>query len=284
MRRGSPARVPVRAPAADVAALWNLYGPTETTIWSSASRVEMGQPITLGRPIANTRFLVLDSQLKPVPIGVPGELFIGGDGLARGYLDQPELTAERFIPDPFEQRSQGRLYRTGDSVRYRADGCLEYLGRLDQQVKIRGHRIELGEIEAVLLRHPRIKDVVVTARKDGSDQNRLVAYIVPRDKRRSRSRRSPRLPRADIAGLHDSLGARDPRRSPLTANGKLDRRSLPAPGVDDSTVADGFTAPRTDVEKRLADIWAKTLRVKHVGYCTTISLNSAAILCWRQSC
>ena len=180
-------------------ALWNLYGPTETTIWSAAWRVSPDTPILLGRPIANTRFYVLDRQLNPVPVGVPGELYIGGDGLARGYLDRPDLTSARFITDPFRPDSSGRLYRTGDSVRYQTDGCLEYLGRLDDQVKVRGHRIELGEVEAVLAQHPQIREKVVIARQDSSGENRLVAYVVPRDNRAPtygelRAYLAPRLP------------------------------------------------------------------------------------------
>ena len=163
------------------AELWNLYGPTETTIWSAAWRVSPDQPILLGRPIANTQFYVVDQMLQPVPAGVPGELLIGGDGLARGYLNRPELTAERFIANPFRPVSTACLYRTGDCVRYRPDGCLEYLGRLDYQVKVRGHRIELGEVEAALGKHPQVRDRVVVARQDNSGENRLVAYVVPQD-------------------------------------------------------------------------------------------------------
>ena len=130
--------------------LWNLYGPTETTIWSAACRVAPDGPITIGRPIANTQLYVLDRHLNPVPVGVSGELYIGGDGLARGYLNRPELTADRFVTNPFPSEGRPRLYRTGDSARYRPDGSIECLGRLDDQVKIRGHRVELGEVEAIL--------------------------------------------------------------------------------------------------------------------------------------
>ncbi len=211
------------------AELWNLYGPTETTIWSAAWRVSPGQPILLGRPIANTQFYVLDRLLRPVPAGVSGELFIGGDGLARGYLNRPELTAERFIADPFRPGSTACLYRTGDCVRYRPDGCLEYLGRLDHQVKVRGHRIELGEVEAVLGQHPQVRDRVVVARQDSSGENRLVAYVVPRDNTilsygQLRDFLKPKLPAYMIPSALVVLDA-----LPLTANGKLDRRALPDP-------------------------------------------------------
>ncbi|MCB0006411.1 MAG: amino acid adenylation domain-containing protein [Anaerolineales bacterium] len=159
--------------------LWNMYGPTETTIWSAVQQILPGSaPITIGHPIANTTFYILDRQGRPVPIGVPGELLIGGDGLARGYLHRPDLTADRFIPDPFSAKPGARLYRTGDLARYRADGNVEFMGRLDFQVKVRGYRIELGEIEHVMDRHPAIRESVVIAREDSPGDKRLVAYYL----------------------------------------------------------------------------------------------------------
>jgi amino acid adenylation domain-containing protein len=161
------------------ASLWNMYGPTETTIWSSVCKIKPEDDvISIGRPIANTQIYLLDAHLQPVPIGVPGELFIGGDGLARGYLDRPELTAERFVPHPFSNEPGARLYKTGDLARYRANGSIEHLGRLDLQVKLRGFRIELGEIEAVLAQHPAVHQVVVVDREDVPGDRRLVAYVV----------------------------------------------------------------------------------------------------------
>ena len=162
-------------------ALWNMYGPTETTIWSSVQRISREDPeITIGLPIANTQFYILDKNLQPVPIGVPGELFIGGDGLARGYRNRPELTAEKFIPHPFSDKPGARLYRTGDLARYREDGRVVHLGRLDHQVKVRGFRIELGEIEAILDQHPAVQKNVVVARdaERGAGDSYLAAYTV----------------------------------------------------------------------------------------------------------
>ncbi len=165
------------APALD-GGLINMYGPTETTVWSTAAVIDRsGDPVTIGRPLANTQVYVLDRRRRPVPVGVPGELYIGGQGVARGYLERPDLTADRFIPDPFSAEPGARLYRTGDLVRYREDGRIEYVGRLDHQVKIRGYRIELGEIEAVLAAHPAVRESVVVARENGTGDHTLVAYV-----------------------------------------------------------------------------------------------------------
>jgi amino acid adenylation domain-containing protein len=162
------------------ASFWNLYGPTETTIWSSVCQLESSESlISIGRPIDNTQIYILDQNLQPVPVGVPGELHIGGAGLAKGYLNRPELTQEKFIPNPFEEAEGSRLYKSGDLARYLPDGNIEYLGRIDNQVKIRGFRIELGEIETALSQHPQVQASYVIAREDTPGDKRLVAYIVP---------------------------------------------------------------------------------------------------------
>jgi thioesterase domain-containing protein/acyl carrier protein len=245
--------------------LWNLYGPTETTIWSAAHRVEWDQPIVIGRPIANTRFYVLDRRLQPVPVGVPGELLIGGDGLARGYLNRPELTAQRFIADPFLPSSGARLYRTGDQVRYQPDGCLEFVGRLDHQVKVRGHRVELGEIEATLGQHPQVRDQVVVVREDRSGEKGLVAYVVPHDQRapeigQLRAYLEGKLPAYMVPAVFVFLDA-----LPLTAHGKVDHKALPDPGPASVTAFRGFTAPRNEAEEKLAALWANALGMERVG-------------------
>ena len=159
--------------------LWNMYGPTETTIWSAAARITAGQPVLIGPPIANTTFYVLDPSGQVVPLGVPGELYIGGDGVTRGYLNRPELTSERFIPDPFSEAVDARFYRTGDLVRQLPNARFEFLGRLDFQVKVRGFRIELGEIEAILRAHPSVQDAVVIALDGDEGGKRLVAFVTP---------------------------------------------------------------------------------------------------------
>lgn len=245
------------------ASLWNMYGPTETTIWSAVSAVEKGKPILIGPPMANTQFYVVDGRMEPVPVGVPGELLIGGEGLARGYWKRPELTAEKFISDPFRTEVESRLYRTGDLVRYRADGTLEFLGRIDQQVKIRGFRIELGEIESVLRSHLGVREGVVAVREDGGNQ-RLVAYLVASAESDGshaelRNHLKAKLPDYMVPSAFVVLEA-----LPLTANGKIDRKALPAPERSDSDEAT-YVAPRTPIEKTLAALWAKVLKLDRVG-------------------
>ena len=244
--------------------VWNVYGPTETTIWSTLHRVQPGDnPVPIGRPIANTRTYVLDPSGEPLPIGVPGELYIGGAGVANGYLHRPELTAERFVPDRFSGRSDARLYRTGDVARYRADGALECLGRLDDQVKVRGFRVELGEIESVLASHPAITHTVVTVREDRPGDRHLAAYFrrgntVSPSGTELRTFLRERLPDYMIPSTFTEL-----EMFPLTPNGKVDRRQLPKPdsGVELSHVVE----PRDEVERQLVRLWEEILGVTGIG-------------------
>ena len=247
------------------ASLWNLYGPTESTIWSTLYRVEAADSSTpIGRPIANTKVYVLDHHLGPVPIGVPGELHIGGAGLARGYLNRPELTAEKFIPNPFSDAPGERLYKTGDLARYLPDGNIELLSRIDYQVKIRGFRIELGEIEAALCQHPNIRETVVVAQEDVSGEKRLVGYVVPSQEsaptiRELRNFLQTTLPDYMVPSaivFLDSL--------PLTPNGKIDRRALP-PLDGSRDLISTFAEPRNDVERQLVRIWQEVLMVDRIG-------------------
>jgi amino acid adenylation domain-containing protein len=256
-----------RCPA-ETAARWsrgrrlvNMYGPTETTIYTTAHECAPGvaEAPPIGRPVEGARVYVLDAWGEPAPIGVPGELYVGGEGVARGYLERPALTAERFLPDPFPGEGGARVYRTGDRVRWRGDGTLEYLGRLDEQVKVRGFRIELGEIEGVLRRSEGVADCVVVAREDVPGEKRLVAYVVGDVEAgvlREHLRRE--LPEYMVPAAFVAL-----ERLPLTPSGKLDRKALPAP---DFASAEGrYVAPRTPTEEVLAEIWAEMLGVERVG-------------------
>ena len=244
----------------------NVYGPTETTIWSSSHAVDTGDieraqgAISIGRPIANTQLYILDRHFEPTPIGVVGELYIGGDGLARGYLNRPELTAEKFIANPF---GEGRLYRTGDLARYLPDGSIEFLGRIDHQVKIRGFRIELGEIEAALNEHPMVREAIVLAREDQPDNPRLVAYVISQksaelDFSQLRTYLKESLPEYMVPGIWVAL-----ERFPLTPNGKIDRKILPAPEAE--RPKEGITQPRNSIELQLTGIWEKVLSVHPIG-------------------
>ncbi|MEH2311071.1 MAG: amino acid adenylation domain-containing protein [Nostoc sp.] len=247
------------------AELHNLYGPTEAaidvTFWACQPNSNE-KIVPIGRPIANTQIYILDKHLQPVPIGVSGELHVGGVGLARGYWNKPELTQEKFIFNPFEAGKY--LYKTGDLARYRSDGNIEYLGRIDHQVKIRGFRIELGEIEALLVSHPTVWENVVVQREDESGDKRLVAYVVPQVEE------SPTVPE-----LRQFLKAKLPEYMvpsafvlleslPLTPNGKVDRRALPKPDLD-STLREFYAAPRTPTEEMLIQIWAQVLKLEQVG-------------------
>lgn len=243
----------------------NMYGPTETTIWSSTHRVEepdREERVPIGRPIANTRFYVLDGEGRPVPTGVAGELYIGGEGVARGYHGRPELTGEVFRPDPFAADDDARMYRTGDRVRYREDGVLDFLGRVDRQVKIRGHRVELGEIEATLGAHPRVDAAAArVARGDGGDP---IAYVVESPDAAGdggaplREFAADRLPGFMVPGRVVRL-----EEFPLTPNGKIDRSALPDPAS--AANGDGPSEPQNRVEERLVTIWRDVLEVEDVG-------------------
>jgi amino acid adenylation domain-containing protein len=250
--------------------VWNLYGPTETTIWSMIHKVESHEgPVPIGHPIANTQIYILDPNLQPVPIGVHGELYIGGDGLARGYFNRLELTEETFVPNPFSDQPGSRLYRTGDRARYLVDGDIEFLGRVDNQVKIRGHRIELGEIEAALNQHPGVKESVVVAVEDGSsasDNPKLtVAYVVPKQQPRLsvaelRGYLKEKLPDYMIPSLFMPLDV-----LPLTPNGKVDRSALPPVDGRRPDLIHEFVAPRNEIEEMVAQVWRTVLELERVG-------------------
>ncbi|RZA18720.1 MAG: amino acid adenylation domain-containing protein, partial [Lysobacteraceae bacterium] len=248
--------------------LWNMYGPTETTVWSTCARVrEPERGVSIGRPMANTSVWILDEAGTPCPIGIPGEIWIGGDGVADGYLNRPDLTAERFLPDPRSKRPGARMYRTGDRGRWRNDGTLEHLGRLDFQVKVRGYRIELGEIESNLARHPDVVQCVVVAREDRPGDIRLVAYVV--------AATAPADEALEERALRDHLRVALPEHMvpqrivflpaiPLTPNGKIDRKSLPAPGYALQSAALP-APPRNDLERAVAKAMAEVLALPEVG-------------------
>ncbi|MEH2049309.1 MAG: amino acid adenylation domain-containing protein [Nostoc sp.] len=250
------------------ACLWNLYGPTETTIWSTGYKVTTAnKTIDIGCPLANTQTYILDSHLQPVPIGISGELYIGGEGLARGYLNRPDLTAEKFISNPFSPNPKSRLYKTGDLARYLPDGHIEYLGRIDYQVKLRGFRIELGEIETALLQHSGVKEAVVIVREDTPNENSLVGYIVAETSQDSlqvisqlRRFLKQQLPDFMVPTIFMALEA-----MPLTPNGKVDRKALPKPDASRPELEANYVAPRTPIEQQIADIWTQVLNVKQVG-------------------
>jgi amino acid adenylation domain-containing protein len=243
--------------------LWNLYGPTETTIWSSAHRVRDGEnPVLIGKPIGNTRMYILDAEAQPVPIGVPGELYIGGAGVARGYWSRPDLTATRFMANPLGTNPGRRMYRTGDRARYRRDGQIQLLGRTDHQIKLRGHRIELEEIETVLNRHPEVLQAVVVLHGEGPDQQ-LIAWV--------------RLPdEAGLAQLRPWLQTQLPeymipsaflpvQEIPLTPNGKVDRKRLPVPKGFARERSTATVSPRSGIERQLAKLWSDVLGIDRVG-------------------
>ncbi len=249
-----------------VGSLWNMYGPTETTVWSTIGQIEPGaKRITVGHPIANTQIYILDSNLHPVPIGVPGELFIGGDGVARGYLNQPQLTAARFIPNPFVDNPKARIYRTGDKARYLPDGQIEILGRADTQVKVRGFRIELGEIESNLNHHPDVQQAVVIVREDLPGDKQLVAYLVPKNEHSIQSKDLRQylrtsLPEYMIPSFFISLD-----KFPMTPNQKVDRKALPMPSMENSSAQGVKVNARNGTEEKLVHIWQDLLHTQSIG-------------------
>jgi amino acid adenylation domain-containing protein len=241
--------------------VFNLYGPSEDTTYSTFALMNKGdrESPTIGRPIANTQIYILDNHLQPVPIGVPGELHIGGAGLARGYLNRPDLTREKFIPNPFSDEPQARLYKTGDLARYLPDGNIQFLVRRDHQVKIRGFRIEIGEIEAVLSQHPDVREAVVIARDDQPGNKRLVAYVVPNQELGATASELRRLLKEKLPDYMVPSAFVILKEMPLTPNGKVDRRGLPAPDSSQRSLETSFVPPRTPTEALLAAIWSDIL-------------------------
>src|SRR5579864_3460109 len=244
----------------------NAYGPTETTVCATMSEpLQIGQPPTIGKPTANGQIFILDPSQHPVPVGIAGEIYVGGDLLARGYFNRPDLTAERFLPDPFSGEIGGRIYRTGDLARYLADGNIEYIGRIDHQVKLRGFRIEPGEIETVLQQHPGVSKAVVIVREDVVGDKRLVAYIT-----------APGEPAINVKELQESLKSKLPAYMvpfaviamdafPLTAAGKVDRQALPAPSSSRAESGSAYAAPRNQAERTIVQIWCNVLQLEKVG-------------------
>ncbi|HEY0602264.1 MAG TPA: amino acid adenylation domain-containing protein, partial [Herpetosiphonaceae bacterium] len=260
---------------------YNVYGPTECTVNATACEIVAYTEPTIGRALANTRVYILDSHLNPVPVGVAGEIYLGGPSVARGYRSRPDLTAERFIPDPFSGEPGARLYKTGDCGRYRADGRIEFLGRLDHQVKLRGYRIELGEIQAVLRTHPAVREALAIVREDQPGDKRLVAYVVENQEPRTKNQEDSAEPgsRFSVLGsseLRQYLKDRLPDYMlpsayvlldafPLLPNGKLDRKALPAPDGARPELEHVYVAPQSQLERVIAGVWQSILGVNQVG-------------------
>ena len=245
--------------------LYNFYGPTETTVWSTYHHFRSpDEPVVVGRPLANTQIYILDKTLQPLPLGVPGEIYIGGDGVTCGYLNRPEMTAEKFVHDPFSNRANALMYRTGDLGSYLPDGRILFQGRVDNQVKIRGFRIELGEIEAVLEQHPGVSQAVVVAREDVPGDKRLVGYVVAENANgvsttELRNHLGKHLPEYMTPSAFVQMA-----KLPLSPNGKVDRKALPAPEGSREESSD-YVAPRNAVEEKLAEIWSEVLHVGMIG-------------------
>ena len=247
--------------------LVNLYGPTEaaveTVVWQ-CSKTDERQVVPIGRPITNTQTYLLDGRLQPVPVGVAAELHIGGDALGRGYFNRADLTADRFIPNPFSDKAGARLYRTGDICRHLADGAIDYLGRSDHQVKLRGFRIELGEIESTLSQFDSVESCLVVVSEDSSGEQRLVAYFVAKDENKIgvdelRNYLRERLPPYMIPNAFVRMTG-----FPLLSNGKVDRKALPEPDIDSLGINE-YVVPETPVEIKVAEIWSEVLGVERIG-------------------
>ena len=247
--------------------VWNMYGPTETTIWSSVYQVEGKDEklVPIGKPIANTTFYILDANRRTVAEGAEGELYIGGEGLARGYFERDELTAEKFVADPFSSQPGARMYRTGDLARYRQDGNVEFLGRIDHQVKIRGFRIELGEIEAVLEQHSGVNQAVVVAREDTPGDKRLVAYVVPATPDTLTSAELRIHAGKQLPDYMTPTAFVQMAKLPVTPNGKVDRKALPAPTVSDFEAQTEYVAPRDATERKLVQLWEDVLGIRPIS-------------------
>lgn len=246
--------------------IFNMYGPTETTVWSTTHKLAgVAGSVPIGRPIANTRIYIVDEQGKLAPIGAAGELYIGGEGVTRGYWRRPDLTAEKFVVNPFEPDRSEMLYRTGDLARYRGDGEIDFIGRTDQQVKIRGFRIELGEIETVLSAHPAVQEAVVVARRDRADNLQLAGYVVPKsgpgiNQQELKTHARKKLPEYMIPSVISFLSS-----MPLTPNGKTDRKALPNPSFDAVMETRESDRASTELERIIAGLWQDALGLDAVG-------------------
>jgi len=243
-----------------------MYGPTETAIWSAVHEVkEVGAVTPIGRPIANTRIYVLDPRLQPLPVNVAGQIYIGGAGVSRGYFGLPAMTAEKIIPDAFAGEPGARMYSTGDLGRFLPDGSVEFLGRIDHQVKVRGFRIELEEIEAVLGEHESVREAVVVTREDSPGDVRIVAYVVAKklaaiSAGELRNIAKVKLPEYMVPSAFVLLDA-----LPLTPNGKVNRKALPRPDGSHANREGGFIAPRSEIERQIAGVWRQALGVEKIG-------------------
>jgi hypothetical protein len=246
--------------------VYDLYGPSETTTYSTCALRQAGGPATIGRPIANTRLFILDANRQPVPVGVSGEIYIGGHGVARGYLHRPDLTTERFVPNPFDAAPGARLYKTGDLARWLPDGNIEFLGRADHQVKIRGYRVEPGEIDIALGRHDAVRECVTVAHEGSPGERQLAAYVVAEPDQAGvtaselRAFLKTKLPDYMVPAQFVMLPA-----MPRTQNGKLDRKALPVPGADDGARTRSTVAPRTPTEELVAGAFRAVLNRADIG-------------------